>query len=205
MLKFALSVFAVLMLLAGGTMPAGAAEAPPQVKECAACHGGAAPSPYPSVPTIHGLPVEVLDNALFDFRATIRPCRKADCGKDADCPQLDFCAMAVGLSDEDIATLARWYSTQPFVPAGEPWDAAMATQGRRLHIMHCESCHTGGGTNPVDQASILRGQPKGYLRLALEDFRNNRRVAVAEMDAIIRELSEQEIAALTEFYASPAD
>lgn len=205
MLKFALSVVALLLLLVGSDASAAAAEAPPKVKECAACHGDVAPSPYPSVPTIHGLPVEVLDNALFDFRATIRPCRKADCGEDADCPELDFCAIAVGLSDEDIATLARWYSMQPFVPAGEAWDAAKAAQGRSLHMAQCESCHTGGGTNPVDQASILRGQPKGYLRLALEDFRNDRRVAVAEMDAIIRELSDREIAALIEFYASPAD
>ena len=55
----------------------------------------------------------------------------------------------------------------------------------------------------AEQATILRGQRKAYLRLAMEDFRQERRVAVAEMDAMIRALSDDEMAALVEFYASP--
>ncbi len=192
----------LLLLWIGG--PAAAdAEAPADVAVCAACHGAEAPSPYPTVPTIHGLPQAVLDNALFDFRATIRPCRKPDCGAATQCPDIDFCSIAAGLSDDQIGALARWYASRDFVAAGEPYDAALAARGAQLHADKCNSCHTDGGASSVDQATILRGQRKAYLRTAMEDFRQERRVAVAEMDAMIRALSDEDLAALVEFYASP--
>lgn len=180
------------------------ADKPQQALVCASCHGAEAPSPFASVPTIHGLSFAVLDNALYDFRATIRPCRKPDCGDAADCPALDFCSIAAALSDDDIETLARWYAEQPYRPVEQSWDPALARQGEVLHREQCESCHAEGGSRATDDASILRGQPKAYLRLAIEDFRQERRVAVAEMDALLRALSDEEVAALVEFYASAA-
>ena len=189
-----------ILLLAAGVSHA--ADPPPQAQACAACHGAEAPSPFPGVPTIHGLPFVVLDNALYDFRAGIRPCRKPDCGQD-ECPELDFCAIAAKLSDEDISVLAQWYASQDYVPLTQEWDADLAAEGRALHEEHCESCHAGGGLRPTEQAGILRGQPRAYLRQAMEDFRQERRVAVAEMDVVAHELSEEQVDALLEFYASP--
>lgn len=184
-------------------IPSAALEVTDEVEVCAACHGIEAPSPYPTVPTIHGLPQAVLDNALFDFRAAIRPCRKPDCGAGNECPDIDFCAIAAELGDEQIAALAGWYASRDFVAASEPFDALLAARGKELHAANCESCHSDGGAGSIDQATILRGQRKAYLRIALEDFRAERRVAVAEMDALIRALSDEELAALVEFYASP--
>jgi cytochrome subunit of sulfide dehydrogenase len=203
MMKSALA--AVLGMVAMAVSGVAAASEPPQVQTCAVCHGASAPSPFASVPTIHGLPETVLDNAMYDFRATIRPCRKVDCEGVADCPDMDFCAIAAKLTDEDISALARWYSTQPFAPAGEPWDAGLAVRGRELHMARCESCHVGGGTASVEEASLLRGQRKAYLQLALEDFGTDRRIAVAEMHAKTLDLSPEEIAALVEYYASPRE
>ncbi|HRP87340.1 MAG TPA: c-type cytochrome [Gammaproteobacteria bacterium] len=201
MLKLLLACGCLLLWMSGPV--AAESGAPADVAVCAACHGDEAPSPFPSVPTIHGLPQAVLDNALFDFRATIRPCRKPDCGAAADCPDIDFCSIAAALSDEQISALASWYASRRFVAAGEPFDAALAARGAQLHQDKCDSCHTEGGTSSTEQATILRGQRKAYLRLALEDFRQERRVAVAEMDAMIRALSDDELTALVEFYASP--
>jgi len=196
---------AVLVMVATTAFGVAAAAEPPQVQTCAVCHGASAPSPFASVPTIHGLPQAVLDNALYDFRATIRPCRKIDCEGVADCPELDFCAIAAKLTDEEISALAHWYSTQPFAPAGESWDADLAARGRALHLASCESCHVRGGTASVEEASLLRGQRKAYLQLALEDFGTDRRIAVAEMHAKTLDLSPDEIAALVEYYASPRE
>ena len=190
----------MLLLLTGGIH---AADPPVQAQVCAACHGAEAPSPFPGVPTIHGLPLAVLDNALYDFRAGIRPCRKPDCGQGVECPDLEFCAIAAQLSDEDIGVLAHWYASQDYAPVTQEWDEGMAAQGRVLHAAHCESCHAGGGMSPTEQAGILRGQPKAYLRQAMEDFRQERRVAVAEMDVVAHELSREQVDALLEFYASP--
>jgi cytochrome subunit of sulfide dehydrogenase len=197
-------VFAVVLGLALAASAPAAADFEPLIgAECAPCHGEMAPSPFPNVPTIHGQPESVLSNALYDFRATIRPCRKVECGAE-ECPDIDFCATMAGLSDEQIDAMARWYAAREFVPAGEPWDPAHAKWGAVLHA-HCESCHAGGGADSVAGASILRGQRKAYLRSAIADVREDRRVALAEMHAILLELSDEEIAALVEYYASPVD
>ena len=183
--------------------PVAAADPPPKAALCAACHGEAAPSLYPGVPTIHGQPVTALENALYDFRATIRPCRKPECGPGQSCPDLDFCAIVRELSDDEIAALAAWYAAQPYAVMSQDWNPALAARGQALHAAHCESCHSGGGLSPENQATILRGQPKSYLHAAMRDFRHDRRIAVAEMDVTLRDLSEQDIAALVEFYARP--
>ena len=202
MAKSATRVGGVLLLLLGAGV-IHAAGPPPTAEPCAACHGREAPSPHAAVPTIHGLPASVLGNALYDFRAGLRPCRKLDCAGSAECPESGFCAVVAALSDDEIELLAQWYAAQPYAAVDQPWDPQLAAQGRALHEAHCESCHSGGGGDSLEQAGILRGQPKPYLRTAIEDFRQERRIAVAEMDTRLRELSGAQVQALLEFYASP--
>jgi cytochrome c553 len=204
MLKSALLVAPAAALLLG-TTPVPAADSPPQAATCVACHGTEAPSPLDGVPTIHGLPQLVIENALYDFRATIRPCRKPGCGDPDICPELDFCNIVADLADEDIAVLAEWYASRDYAPLEQDYDAALAASGAQLHAQACESCHGGGGSRPQDQASILRGQPKSYLVNAIADFREERRIAVAEMHVMLQDLSPEEVAALVEFYASPSN
>ena len=196
------AAIAAAILLAGP--PAQASDSPPTAATCAACHGAVAPSPYAGVPTIHGQPVTALENALYDFRATIRPCRKPECAAGEPCPELDFCALVRQLSDDEIAALAAWYSSMAYAPLTQDWHPALAARGEVLHSAHCESCHSGGGLSPENQATILRGQPKSFLRSAIRDFRHDRRIAVAEMDAVIGDLSDEDVDALVEFYARPA-
>lgn len=199
-MNFGFRAAPVLLALLPVVAVASAAESPAQARVCAACHGAAAPSPHAAVPTIHGLPQGVLENALYDFRATIRPCREVDCAGDAGCPASDCCSATAGLTDEDIAGLARWYASRPFVPAGEPWDAAL---GGALHAAQCRQCHDDGDAAAADAASVLRGQRKAYLLGAIEDFQLERRVAFAAMHAMLASFSDTEIVALLEFYASP--
>ncbi len=196
------AAIAAAFLLAG--LPAQAFDPPPRAATCAVCHGEVAPSPFAGVPTIHGQPVTALENALYDFRATIRPCRKPECAAGQPCPEVDFCALVRQLSDDEIAALAAWYAAQPYAAVSQDWHPALAAHGEALHMAHCESCHSDGGLSPDNQATILRGQPKSYLHTAIRDFSHDRRIAVAEMDAIIRELSDEDIDALVEFYARPA-
>lgn len=202
MFKSMLLVAAATLLLLGAA-PAPAADPPAQAETCNVCHGVEAPSPFPGVPTIHGMPQLVLENALYDYRATIRPCRKPGCDQPSDCPQLDFCSIVRELSDEDIAVLADWYASRDYAPLPQPFDAELAARGELLHAARCENCHGAGGSKPQDQASILRGQPRDYLVNAIGDFRQERRVAVAEMHVVLQELSEDEVRALVEFYLSP--
>lgn len=204
MFKSALLVAAatVLLLGAAGVRAAGP---PAQAESCSACHGAEAPSLLPGVPTIHGMPQLVIENALYDYRATIRPCRKPGCDEPSDCPPLDFCSIVAGLSDEDIAVLAEWYASRDYVALPQDYDPDLAARGALLHAARCENCHGGGGSRSQDQASILRGQPRNYLVNAIGDFRQERRVAVAEMHVMLQELSAEEVTALVEFYLSPRD
>lgn len=184
-------------------MPAG--DFPPMVILCMSCHGGSAPSPYVDVPTIHGLPEIAIENALFDFRAKTRPCRTSECSVDGACPDTDMCRVVEGIYDAGITELAKWYAAQPYVPAGESYDPDLAARGRELHEAQCEACHTDGGMSAVNQASLLRGQRRVYLATALADYRNELRTAEDMMDTSLKVMSEEEIAALVEFYASPAE
>jgi sulfide dehydrogenase cytochrome subunit len=177
--------------------------APPTAEICATCHGEAAPSPFPDVPTIHGLPEVVIENALYDFRGHTRPCRKPDCATAGRCPDMDMCAVAGPMKHDDMEAVATWYEAQAWAPAGEPFNATLVEQGKLLHAAECEICHTAGGTDPLDQASILRGQRSEYLRRAISDYREGRRMAVAAMDAKMKVLSDEDVNALIAYYASP--
>jgi cytochrome subunit of sulfide dehydrogenase len=179
-------------------------DAPPAVTLCAQCHGVAGPSPFPGVPTIHGLPPGVIENALYDFREELRPCRKSECSADGRCPDMSMCDITAEMSKEEMDRLAHWYAAKPFPHHQDPYDPELAAKGRALHDRHCEICHTNSGSDPLDDASMLRGQRKDYLRRALEDFQHGHRLALDAMDERLRELSDDELDALAEFYAGPA-
>lgn len=183
------------------TAPAGQ---PPAVAEtCNACHGMTAPSPHDDIPTIHGLPSVVIENALYDFRAETRPCRQSACSAQGTCPETNMCRITADLSDTEIGLLAEWYSARTFVPAGESHDPELAARGREIHRANCETCHADGGTRSEEQASLLRGQPRAYLSNALQDYRLAERQAVSQMDTGLKSLDGNDIAALVEFYSSP--
>jgi cytochrome subunit of sulfide dehydrogenase len=194
--------FALLLLWPG---VASAAQPPAAVPLCALCHGEIGPSPFPGVPTIHGLPPGVIENALHKYRERERPCRKSECTADGRCPDMSMCDIAGPMSDAEIDLLADWYAAKPFAVHQDTYDAALAAKGREIHDRHCEVCHTQLGSEPLDDASMLRGQRKQYLRAAMEDFRQGRRsVGLAAMDARFKTFSDAELDALAEFYSGPA-
>jgi sulfide dehydrogenase cytochrome subunit len=202
MQQFVSSLAAALLIC---PWSAAANDMPPTVPMCALCHGQVGPSPFPGVPTIHGLPAGVISSALFKYREDERPCRKSECASLGSCPDMAMCDIAGPMNDEAIEALAQWFAGQPFVPHQDPWDPDLAARGREIHDRHCEICHSNFGSDPVDDASMLRGQRKVYLRTALEDFRQGRRsVGVAAMDTRFREFADEDLDALAEFYSGAA-
>lgn len=184
---------------------ASAHEPPPQVPLCGLCHGDTGPSPFAGVPTIHGLPPGVIENALYQFRAARRPCRTSECSWDGRCPDMNMCDIAGPLTDTDIDLLAYWYGEQSFADHQDPYDPDLAAKGREIHDAHCEICHTNLGSEPIDDASLLRGQRRLYLRAALEDFQQGRRsLGIEAMDGRLATLTDEELDALAEFYSGPA-
>jgi len=190
----------LLMLAVTG---AGAGELGALAKQCAACHGVDGISRWPDVPNIAGLPEVVIANALYDYRGHARPCRKPVCAEDGACPDRSMCEIAEPMTDGQMDTLARFYAARPFGSAANEYDPRLAEQGLTIHNSNCEICHTTGGSDPDDEASILRGQNRAYIANAMNDYRSGQRLGEAAMLKRLNALSAEEVVALVEFYASP--
>ena len=181
-----------------------AAAAPAKAAGCADCHGKDGVSTSQDVPTIAGISSIGQQDQLAAYKAKARPCAKVEfvTGDHPKGAKDDMCTIAGKLSDAEITELADHYAKLPFVPAKNTVDAAKAAAGKKYHATNCEKCHTEGGSLAEDDASILAGQPKGYLVLAMKELRAGEREQDKKMAPKIKALKDAEVEALIEFYAS---
>jgi sulfide dehydrogenase cytochrome subunit len=183
--------------------PASAADVGTLVKQCEDCHGKNGVSQWDDVPTIAGISAPVHGDFLFAYQDKSRPCRSSKYRQgDTARPETDMCAVASKLSEADVEALTRHFAALPFVPAKQPFDAAKAAAGKKLHVRDCAKCHTEGGGNPEDDASILAGQHLAYLQQALADFRSGERDPGKKMGEKLKPLSDAEVEALAHYFAS---
>lgn len=179
------------------------AEVPEVAKPCAQCHGKTGISEDAEIPRIGGPSAFFLENQLFVFREEARPCAEEEFDKAKEKPPAEnHCALANGLSDDEITELAEYFSAQQFVPAEQSVDAQLAELGGKIHDQRCDKCHSEGGSLPLDDAGILAGQDKVYLLEQLQDFKAGKRWQPEKMEPQIKELSEEDMKALVEYYAS---
>jgi len=169
--------------------------APPKMaKMCEGCHGPGGVSMKEAVPSIAGISEWVQEDSMHAYGDGSRKCVMPNSEM--------MCTMAAKFSHEQIEELARYYSAMEFKPATQEFDADKAAAGAALHEEHCAKCHTEGGGNAADDASILAGQWMLYLRTMLDQFASGARVAPEGMGAKIEKLSEADVDALVHYYAS---
>jgi len=173
------------------------------VGDCNGCHGDGGVSQWADMPTIAGLPEFTQGDALYIYRDEARPCaesayRAGDTSKAAT----TMCAVTSALSDDQIDELAVHYSSLDFVPAKQAFDAALAAAGKAVHDEKCEKCHTGGGANPEDESSILAGQWMGYMETTFAQYAAGEREQPAAMKTAMDQLSDADVKALLNYYAS---
>lgn len=192
----------VLILAAAAALAAGAAP-PPQAASCADCHGKDGVSAGGAMPTIAGISAFALEEQMRQYKAKARPCEKVkfQSGAHPAGATDDMCSIAGKLGDADIAALAAHFGGLKFAPAKNSVDAAKAAAGKKVHATACEKCHTEGGSVAEDDASILAGQPKGYLVQALKELRAGEREMDKKMEPKIKALKDADAEALIEFYA----
>ncbi len=171
--------------------------------QCNDCHGDGGVSSWDDVPTIAGLDAFSASDALFSYRDKARPCissawRQGDTSR----PATDMCAETANLSDDDIDALAEHYAKLDFVPAKQEFDATLAEKGKALHAASCDRCHSEGGSNPEDEASILAGQWMGYLKRTIAEYRAGEREQLDKMKEEMDKLSDDDVTALLHYYAS---
>ena len=169
---------------------ASASELDAIIENCAGCHGENGVSQSSDVPSIAGIPEFVQSDALYFFRDNERPCEETKYTQgDTSRPATTMCAVVADLSDDQIDELAAHYAALKFVPAKQSFDADLAAKGKALHESDCARCHSDGGSNPDDEASILAGQQMGYLEEQFADYRTGKREQPKKMQEKIDALS----------------
>jgi cytochrome c553 len=196
-MRSAIAIIATLLVTAA------AQAAPPQAAGCADCHGKDGVSAGGEVPTIAGISAFALEEQLQGYKAKARPCEKHKfaAGDHPAGATDDMCTIAGKLGDADITALAAHFAALKFAPAKNAVDAAKAAAGKKVHTTNCEKCHSNGGSLADDDASILAGQPKGYLVEAFKELRAGQREMDEKMAPKMKALKDADVEALIEFYA----
>lgn len=191
------------MLLAASFSVASASDLDSLMEGCSGCHGDAGVSQWNDVPTIAGIDAFGHADALFMFRDGDRPCQESAYRQgDTSRAATTMCAAVADLSDDDIEALGDAYSELPFVPAVQDFDAALAESGGAIHEQNCSKCHSDGGSNVDDEASILAGQWMGYLEHSFADYLSGDRPQDKKMKEKMEALSAEDVTALIHYYAS---
>jgi len=203
--NISVSVLLGAFLLAPVVCSAG--DLPEAGKVCTDCHHETGVSDDPEIPTIAGASSFFLENQLAVFSEEARPCEAHIFDKKSqelgqELPAADHCALAKDIADEDKTAIADYFAAKPFVAADQEFDASMAEKGKSIHEANCERCHTEGGSLALDDAGILAGQWKPYLMEQLEHYKAEKRWQPEKMQPETAKLSDEDMKALVEFYAS---
>lgn len=171
------------------------------VDGCAGCHGEKGASTHEKIPTIGGLSAFYIEEQLIAYRKE-RPCETVEYPEGPQKGEsTDMCQVAKDLTESQIAELAEYYEQLPFVPAEQEYDAGLASTGAKIHQRNCEKCHSEGGSLAFDDAGILAGQWKPYLRQSFEEYRTGERWMPEKMEPKMKALSDTDVEALLEYYA----
>lgn len=165
---------------------------------CLTCHGLQGISTAEYIPNLAGLPQEVIYKQLIDYRAGKRNYVVMD-------------AVASGLSDQDMADVAAYYSSCPGDgvvrdqkrgPENEGVGRLVTDGDPMRNVVACAACH--GPEGWKTGAPPLAGQPVEYLSNQLTAFSQGTRSndVNRQMRLIAGRLTQQEIVQLTEYFGS---
>ncbi|MDJ0698579.1 MAG: c-type cytochrome [Woeseiaceae bacterium] len=173
------------------------------IEDCNGCHGDNGVSQWTDVPTIAGIDAFVHSDALYIYRDNERPCAESEYRQgDTSKPATTMCAVVADFDDDTIDAVAEHYAALPFVAAKQDFDADKAAAGKAIHDAQCDKCHSDGGSNPDDEASILAGQWMGYLKTTFAQYAADERDQPSSMRDKMAALSEADTEALIHYYAS---
>jgi len=157
-----LSLLISLPLFAAGDAAAGQGKS----AVCAACHGADGNSIIPNWPRIAGQNAAYLERQLVLIKSGERPVP-------------EMAGIVAGLSDQDMADLAAYFSAQTGSPGVS--DEATLVLGERLYrsgnskteVPACMACHGPiGEGNPLAAYPALAGQHSVYTEKMLKGFRS---------------------------------
>ena len=179
-LLFALAVAGLSLKASAQDAAKGSAQAgEKKAAMCIGCHG--IPDYKASFPEVYRVPMIAGQGARYIVSALGQY-------KKGDRKHPTMRAIAVSLSDQDMADLAAFYSTEakseapPATPAGTP----PAEVAELLKKGNCESCHGKNFSTPIDPSyPKLAGQHADYLYVALKEYQTDKNPQVGRNNAIM--------------------
>lgn len=180
---------------------------------CAACHGATGISPAPIYPNLAGQNAAYMIKQLTDF-------------KSGDRTDMLMAPMAVNLSEQDMADVAAYFSSQPrsvVEVTAVDTDAAASAPGAVANVAvvtstsakaiykgdvklgqkksgMCVACHGTDGNSALSIYPKLAGQSANYLSKQLADFKSGDRVDPI-MAGMVAGLSTKDMDDLAAYYA----
>jgi cytochrome c553 len=195
-----LAIVLVSALMGAITTPAILAQGDPaagQAKSalCATCHGADGNSQLAINPKLAGQSASYIVKQLNDYKSGARS-------------NATMAAMVASLSDEDMADIAAWYSSQEATLQGadpellELGETLYRAGNKELSVAACSACHApnGKGNAPAGFPS-LSGQHQEYTLQQLEYFRSGERAndLNAMMRMTVERLTDRELQALASY------
>jgi len=179
------------------------AEVPDFIKSCADCHGENGVSQHSDIPTIAGASEIFIFDTMVAYKAGERVAIESKYRHgDLTRPETDMKKIANELEEDQIQAIAEYFSAKPFVAAKQEFNTELASKGEKVHQSRCRKCHEDGGSSPDDDSGILAGQWTPYLKESMKLYRNGERAMEDKMKKNIDKLSDQQVEALLNYYAS---
>jgi cytochrome c553 len=162
---------------------------------CAACHTADGSRGSPANPILQGQHPEYLAKQLAEFKA----------GKRAN-PVMQ--GMAAPLSEDDIRNVSAFYASKQAKP-GFAKNKDTVARGEKIYrggiagkaVPACAGCHSPNGAGLPSQYPRLAGQHGDYIDAQMKAFRDGKRANGPMMKAIAANMSDAEIAAVSDYIA----
>ncbi|MCB1722258.1 MAG: c-type cytochrome [Chromatiaceae bacterium] len=182
---------ALCLLLGAGLTLATVTRADSLIQGCFGCHGPEGISAAGSMPNIAGLNFRYFYAAMQAFRKDRR--NGTIMGR-----------IAKGYRTSQLQRMALYFGNRPWTGTRGEFDPEMAQRGSELHAQYCEKCHKQNGRFQDRETPPLAGQAKGYLLHQMSDYRIAATVMPQPplMQERLEKLSDADLRALSEFYAS---
>lgn len=165
------------------------------VMACVACHGANGNSGIPQNPKLAGQHEAYLKKQLHDFQGPNRN-------------NAVMTTIAKALSEDDINNLTAYLSTQKPAP-GAAKSKETVEWGKKIYragiaeknVPACAGCHSPNGAGIPAQYPRVAGQHQDYAVAQLTNFRTGARTNSAQMTAVGKRLSDDEMKAVADYIA----
>lgn len=158
---------------------------------CAGCHGTDGASAGLTMPNIAGLDKSYLEKSMIDFKYGVRPATIMD-------------RIARGYTDQEIKTIAGFFSRKPLAGNTAQIDKSVLETGKQIHRKQCNSCHKNNGAYNENGVPALTGQWPDYLYTMLRDLHDidSPTPQPKKMRDRVQRLTGDDIRALSHYYSS---